>query len=315
MIQRFWSKTWVRVMVYSGWTTLFFLMSLIWTYPGDALVEEVSEAVRKSGALAHFDARDASISGLGVALEGVEIVTESGDANLPWRIDRVRVGLASFTTDVQSAALNFDVEAYGGSISGLVGKGALRVDLDGVELGRAMPLQKIIPTGLAGAAHGQVAMSYGEKVMRTLQGTIDLTLRSAAIGPGDVPIPGFGSSLSLPKATVGDLPLKIGISSGELELEPFKVTGGDVELAGEGTMRLVFSRIMASSMDLEFDVRPTDKLKATQEGKNLLTALDPKSPLLPRRIKRAFSKSGWLGVSVGGRLRNPRVQVRRSNVK
>ena len=72
-MQQLWQRKWVRILTYSSWTTLIFLLSLVWTYPSDALVAEVEAAVNKSGALKSFEARKASLSGLGVAIDGVSL--------------------------------------------------------------------------------------------------------------------------------------------------------------------------------------------------------------------------------------------------
>ena len=314
-MQQIWQKKPVRFLVYSTWTTLIFLISLAWTYPSDALVAEVEAAVGKSGTLKSFEARGASLSGFGVALEGVSVVTPKGDPNLPWTFDRVWVGLKGFSFDPKSPSLKFAVDGYKGSVRGHYANRQLEFEVDALDLGGIMPLQKMVKVGLSGQANGEAEFKFADKPagMRGLSGRVDLAINSAGVGPGEVPIPGFGSALTLPPAKVGDVPLDLEINKGEFELKKFKVTGGDVELAGEGTLSFV-GRRSSGRMDMAFDLRPTDKLKATQEGKNLLTALDPKSPLLPSRIKRSFSKKGWLGVSVTGRLSRPRIKVRKSNV-
>lgn len=314
-MSKLWQRKGFRVSFYISWTLFFFMMSLVWTYPSDALVAEVEVAVNKSGALKTFAATGASLSGLGVALEGVELVTKKGDPNLPWQFKRVWVGLDGFSFDPKNPSARFKVDAYDGSIGGRYADRQLELEIDDLDLGRIMPLQKLVKVGLSGKAQGDATLKFAEKPagMRGLSGTVGLEIKSAGIGPGEVPIPGFGSALTLPPATVGDLPIDLEINKGELELKKFKVTGGDVELAGEGTLAFV-GRRGAGRMDLAFDLHPTDKLKATQEGKNLLTALDPKSPLLPSRIKRSFSKKGWLGLSVTGRTNRPRIKVRKSHV-
>ena len=314
MMQRLWSKKPVRLSIFVSWTVFVFLVSLVWTYPSDALVAEIEAAVSKGVKLKHFEVTSAGLSGLGVALKGVEVVTAKGDAKLPWKMDRLWVGLKGFRFDPQKPALRFAVDAYEGSVSGLYNDGELQLEVDDLNLARAMPMQKIVRVGLGGQLEGSVQAKLSPKGLRKLNGEIDLTLVDAFVGPGEVPIPGFGSDLSFPKATVGTIPLDITIRKGELELKSFKVTGGDVELAGEGTLKFM-SRLNASRFDMAFDVHATKKLNSTQEGKNLLTALDPKSPLLPSRIKRSFSKKGWLGVSLEGRLARPRIKVRKSRVQ
>ena len=315
-MRRLWQKKSVRMVVYSSWTMLIFLLSLVWTYPSDALVAEIEAVVNKTGALKSFETQGASLSGLGVSLDGVKIVTKKGDPQLPWQFDRVWVGLNGFGFDPSKPALRFAVDAYQGQMSGLYDDGAIDLDLDNLDLGKIMPLQNIVKVGLSGRAQGEarIRMAKDKKGLRGLNGHVDLQLKAAGVGPGEIPIPGFGSALSLPMASVGDLPIRLEINKGELDLKRFKVTGGDVELAGEGTVSFV-GRLSSARFDLSFDLHPTDKLKASQEGKNLLTALDPTSPLLPRRIKRSFSKAGWLGLSITGRLSRPRIKVRKSHVE
>ena len=314
-MRQFWERRWVRWSVYGWWTSLVFVLSLVWTYPSDALVAEVEAAVHQAGVLKSFEASGASLSGLGVAVEGVELVTSKGDPNLPWRFKRVWVGLKGLSFDPKNPSLRFAVDAYKGSVTGAYAARQLELNVEGLELGDVMPLQKIVKVGLSGRAEGAATLKFAEKPagMRGLNGEVGMKILSAGVGPGEVPIPGFGSALTLPPASVGDLPLDLEINKGEFDLKKFKVTGGDVELAGEGTLSFV-GRRSSGRMDLAFDLRPTEKLKSTQEGKNLLTALDPKSPLLPRSIKRSFSKAGWLGVSVTGRTNRPRIKVRKSHV-
>ncbi len=314
-MKQIWQRKSVRFLTYSSWTMLIFLMSLVWTYPSDALVAEVEAVVNKSGVLKSFEATNASLSGLGVAIDGVSLVTAKGDPNLPWKFKRVWVGLKGFSFDPQNPSLRFAVDAYKGSISGEYVNRQLDLEVDALDLGGIMPLQKIVKVGLSGRANGEAAFKFAEKTsgMRGLSGRIDLAINSAGVGPGEVPIPGFGSALTMPPAKVGDLPLDLEIDKGEFELKKFKVTGGDVELAGEGSVSFV-GRRSSGRMDMAFDLRPTDKLKSTQEGKNLLTALDPKSPLLPSSIKRSFSRKGWLGISITGRVNRPRIKVRKSHI-
>ena len=56
--------------VYGWWTSLVFVLSLVWTYPSDALVAEVEAAVHQAGVLKSFEASGVVV-GLGVALKGL----------------------------------------------------------------------------------------------------------------------------------------------------------------------------------------------------------------------------------------------------
>ena len=113
---------------------------------------------------------------------------------------------------------------------------------------------------------------------------------------------------------IGDLPLGLEVNEGKAVLKSIKVTGEQLELAAKGDVTLQRS-LRLSALDLSVDARPTDKLKSTQEGKNLLNVLDRKSPLLPRKVKRNMSKKGWLGMTVSGRMSRPRFRMRKSNIR
>ena len=314
MMARLWQRRAVRIAVYIQFTLVVFLLSLVATYPSDALVAEVEAAVAKSGALKSFSAREARISGLGVRLRGVALVSASGDAKLPWLIEDLWVGLKGFSFDTKAPAFRFAVSIYEGEISGSYDSGALQLAIRGIALGTAQPLQRLVKVGLSGRADGVVDVKLGKKGIRQLSGEANLKITDTSIGPGELPIPGFGAPLSLPRASIGDLPLEMVIDKGAIELKPLKVVGGDIEIAAKGKVKFV-GAVAATRLDLQFDLHATDRLKATQEGKNLLTALDPKSPLLPSRIKRSFSKKGWLGISLAGRFSRPRFQVRKSHVR
>ena len=235
-MRQFWERRWVRWSVYGWWTSLVFVLSLVWTYPSDALVAEVEAAVNQAGVLKSFEASGASLSGLGVALEGVELVTSKGDPNLPWRFKRVWVGLKGLSFDPKNPSLRFAVDAYKGSVTGAYAARQLELNVEGLELGDVMPLQKIVKVGLSGRAGGTATLKFAEKPtgMRGLSGEVGMKILSAGVGLERSRF-WFGSALTLPPASVGDLPLDLEINKGEFDLKA-QVTGGDVELAGEGPL-------------------------------------------------------------------------------
>ena len=79
-----------------------------------------------------------------------------------------------------------------------------------------MPLQKIVKVGLSGRAEGAATLKFAEKPagMRGLSGEVGMIL-SAGVGRRG-PDSWFGSALTLPPASVGDLPLDLEINKASL---------------------------------------------------------------------------------------------------
>lgn len=310
-----WQKRWFRFSVYSSFTSLFFLVSLVLTYPSSALVAEIeAQAATAAPDIKNLKIGTASISGLGLRLNDVEF--NYGKGEIPWRFETLRLGLASFGFDPENPALNLSLEGYGGSLELQLNGPVIAAQAEGLDLANILPIQDMAGLGLGGVISGHIDLDVSDpkQKWRKASGDIDLLITQASIGPGKLPIPGFGQPLSVPEARIGDLPIKLEIRAGKAELKAIKATGEQLELAAKGQITLQ-RRLRLSSLDLAVDAHPTDKLKITQEGKNLLNVLDRKSPLLPSRVKRNMSKKGWLGMSISGRMSRPRFKMRKSNVR
>jgi type II secretion system protein N len=318
MIARWWQKKWFRGFSYCAWFSLVFVVSLVLTFPSAALVAAVEAQVAKAApALGDLSIDQASLrlgfSGPGVRLQGVTFSAGASE-QMPWSLDAVGVALKGFSFDPKNPAFEIGVDAYGGradlSIDGL----AVRAEVVEMDLAKLTPLHLAMGLGLGGKLSGDVDLTLGAKTVARTTGSINLTLSAATLGPGKMPIPGFGSELSIPTATLGDVPIKLTLAKSKADLAPLKVTGGDIELAAEGRATLR-RRLKHAGLDLRLDFRPTKALGKTKEGKNLLNILDKKSPLLPRMVKRKINKKGWMGMAVTGRLSKPSFRLRTSRQK
>ncbi len=310
-----WQKRWFRISTYSSFFTTMFLVSLVLTYPSAALVAEIEAGIAKGAPdIKNLMIEDAAISGLGLRLSNVEFTYGKGE--IPWRFDDLHIGLAGFGFDPESPAFSLSAVAYGGELDVQVNGAVVEGQVDALDLSAVLPLQDMLGLGIGGRLSGRLEMDVTDpkQKWRKANGAVNLTLSAASIGPGKLPIPGFGQPLTVPEIRVGDIPLGLEVKEGKASLQPIKVTGEQLELAAKGEVTLQRS-LRLSALDLSVDARPTKKLNATQEGKNLLNVLDRKSPLLPRRVKRNMSKKGWLGMSVSGRMSRPRFRMRKSNIR
>ena len=310
-----WQKRWVRISVYSSFFSSMFLISLVLTYPSTALVAEIESGVAKGAPdIKNLVIEHAAISGLGLRLQNVEFTYGKGE--IPWRFDDLRIGLAGFGFDPEKPAFSIQAVAYGGEVDIQIDGAKVNARVDDLDLSSVLPLQDMLGIGIGGRLGGSIDMDASDpkQKWRKANGAVDLTLSAASVGPGKLPIPGFGQPLTVPQVMIGDLPLGLEVNEGKAVLKSIKVTGEQLELAAKGDVTLQRS-LRLSALDLSVDARPTDKLKSTQEGKNLLNVLDRKSPLLPRKVKRNMSKKGWLGMTVSGRMSRPRFRMRKSNIR
>ena len=310
-----WQNRWFRISTYSSFFSLAFLVSLVLTYPSAALVAEIESGIAKGAPdIKNLVIEDASISGLGLRLDHVEFTYGKGE--IPWRFDQLHIGLAGFGFDPENPAFHLSAIAYGGQLDLQVDGATVSAQLEDLDLSAVLPIQDMLGIGMGGRLAGNLNMDVSDpkQKWRKADGAIDLMLSGASIGPGKLPIPGFGQALTVPEVRIGDLPLGLEVKEGKATLAPIKATGEQLELAAKGEVTLQRS-LRLSALDLSVDARPTEKLKSTQEGKNLLNVLDRKSPLLPKRVKRNMSKKGWLGMTVSGRLSRPRFRMRKSNVR
>ena len=109
-MRQFWERRWVRWSVYGWWTSLVFVLSLVWTYPSDALVAEVEAAVHQAGVLKSFEASGVVVrSGRGAGRVGGH---QQGDEPT-LAILRVWVSLKGLSSPKPN--LRFAVDAYKGS--------------------------------------------------------------------------------------------------------------------------------------------------------------------------------------------------------
>jgi type II secretion system protein N len=318
MIARQWEKKGFRGLVYSAWFTAVFAVGLVLTFPSDALVAAVQAQARTAvpalDDLAIEDARlSLGFSGPGVRLSGVTF-SAGASQQMPWSLEAVDVALKGFSFDPKQPAFDLSMRAYGGRVELGIDGLALRAELEGLDLGKVTPLHLAAGLGLGGVLSGEVELALDAKTTARTTGTIDLTLAAATLGPGKMPIPGFGSELSIPVATLGDVPIKLTLAKSKIDLSPLKVTGGDIEFAAEGRANMR-RRLKYAGLDLRLDFRPTKSLGKTKEGQNLLNILDKKSPLLPRMVKRKINSKGWMGLAVTGRLSKPSFRLRTSRQK
>ncbi len=191
-------------------------------------------------------------------------------------IDHVtaRVQLLSLLTgDVK---IDFDAEAFGGTLEGTVpavaGAGDVDVKFDGVQLGRITPLADLLEgIPVFGLASGQVQLSPREKKFSKADGRIEVQIAGLKLGKkikneeGQFEDVVAIQGMSVPSIQAGTLVIQGDVANGLLTFSEFTGRGRDFELVGEGKLKLsdVWDR---STIDAFLKFKFTDEYRGSSDA-------------------------------------------------
>ena len=208
---------------------------------------------------------------------------------LPLLIGRVRV--------------DFAATVFGGEVKGTipVGSGDLEVELAGVDLGQIGPLEATVSVPLKGVASGTLTLSSQGAKWSKATGALDLTVSDMVLGDGKSK---FRNLIALPPASLGTFTIQAKADAGVLKIEKFGASGRDVEVVGEGTVKLK-EPWDASAADLWLRFGFSDEYKNKDDRTKALFLDDGPFPALisqDRKLKKAKRPDGLWGFHVQGRL-------------
>jgi type II secretion system protein N len=208
---------------------------------------------------------------------------------LPLLIGRVRV--------------DFAASVFGGEVKGTipVGSGDLEIELAGVDLSQIAPLEQTVSVPLKGVASGTLTLSSQGAKWSKATGALDLTVSDMVLGDGKAK---FRNLIALPPASLGTFTIQAKADAGVLKIEKFGASGRDVEVAGEGTVKLK-EPWDASATDLWLRFGFSDEYKNKDDRTKALFLDDGPFPALisqDRKLKKAKRPDGLWGFHVQGRL-------------
>jgi type II secretion system protein N len=234
---------WKPRLVYGGFAALCFAVALRWTFPSEAVRERlIVEAAARGW---QIDVEEVSAGGLfGMRAHGVKLENASGLA-IP--IDEVTASLRLLPLLTGRRSLAFDARLYDGRVTGTadLSGDAQRVvaDVEGVDLGAALPLRKAAGVDLVGRLHGAADVTLPTSPTERPTGRVDLEIAEAGIAGGQVPIPGMSSGLNLPRVGFGKLVAGVKLADGRATFERLEAKGGDAEVQTEGLYVVLQPRI------------------------------------------------------------------------
>jgi type II secretion system protein N len=207
---------------------------------------------------------------------------------LPLLIGRVRI--------------DFGAEVFGGEVRGTVplGGGDLAIEFENFDLGHIAPLSNLASVPMKGIASGKLELTSQGKWSKSA-GSFTLTVTDMVMGDGKAK---FRNLATLPPAALGTFEIEGKAEAGTLKIEKFGATGRDLEIVGEGTIKLR-EPWDASVADLWVRFGFSDDYKNKDDKTKALFVDDPPFPALisqDRKLKRAKRPDGMWGFHVHGKL-------------
>lgn len=292
---------WKPRLAYGGFTALAFLLALRWTFPAEAMKERL---IVEAGARGwQIDADRVSAGGLlGIHAEGVKLDNDSGLA-IP--IDEVTASLRLLPLLAGRRSVAFDVRIYDGTVRGTADLSGeerrLVAEVEGVDLGAALPLRKASGLDLLGRLHGTADLVLPAAPGGKLSGRVDVRLAEAGVAGGQVPVPGMTGGLTLPKMVFGEITAAVKVGEGRATFEKLEAKGGDADVRAEGLYFVVQPRMEFAPISGKARVKVQEAFwskSGTQGFRSLAEAA----------LAQARGSDGAWSFNVTGSVGHPRLQ-------
>jgi type II secretion system protein N len=292
-------KVWKGRLGYGGFAVLSFLVALRWTFPSQEVKERLIVEAGIRGW--QIDVDKVSAGGLmGVKARGVKLASDTGLA-IP--IDELTASLRPLPLLIGRRSVTFDVAIYDGRVKGtadLSGDQHVAAEVDGVDLGAALPLRKATGLDLLGRMQGSMDVTVPAAQNAKPSGKVDVRVTDAGLAGGQLPIPGMSSGLPLPRMGFGEVNASVQITDGKATFQRLDAKGGDAELTTQGLYFLVQPRMEFAPIYGTAKVRVAEAFwskSGTQSFKGLAEAA----------LAQSKGTDGWWNFTVTGSAGHPRV--------
>jgi type II secretion system protein N len=267
-------KRWRIRLAYAAFAILSFALALRWTFPADAVKQRlVLEAAARGW---QVDAERVGPGGfLGLSAERLTVESGSG---LKIPVDELTASLRLLPLLVGRRSLAFDAALYDGRVRGRADlSGELRnvnVTVQGLDLGRALPLRKALGADLVGVLEGHADVVIPAAADAKPTGLVELAVKDAGVAGGQVPIPGMASGLAIPRTSLGAVSARVKLDQGRANVEKLEATGGDAELSTQGLYAMLQPRFDAAPIFGRAKVRTTDAFWSKPQTQSLRPIAD-----------------------------------------
>lgn len=301
-----------RYALYSSFFFGCFIVSAYLTFPMHKLKPRVEEILLKqlqqsgprpgrhgtSASLSIDDMQLYHLSGLQFRHLRLRSASSDPDPNPDWNIDVARVRLHLLPLLMGSRVLGFDVDAYGGNVSGKITlvnnkPGEIDAQISDVNMGKIPVILQNLGVPFSGHLNGDVNLALG-KTAKEAKGRIKLSGQGYTLGPGEFKIPGLTGGLTIPQVRMGKLDIQVNVADGKAKVLPAEIVGKDLQLHAKLNINLR-AQLRRSIAKGGFVLKLEDEF---------LKANDKFQPILDftPQLKRAKTKTGAYAYKINGML-------------
>ncbi len=226
-------KGWKRHAAYGAFFLLAFLLALQLTFPSEAVQERILLEAAAQGWQVHMaDIQPAGFGG--VRATGVTLESRDG-LRLP--IEEARASFRLWPLLLGRQGFSFQASLFRGRVRGVAEQGRgwqrLALEADGVDLAQAVPLRKATGLDLAGTVGADLDVTLDARDPAKSKGHIDVSVDRAVVNGGEVPVPGMGGNLTLPRFALGTVTAKATVKDGKATFERLGAKSDDVEIGAD----------------------------------------------------------------------------------
>jgi type II secretion system protein N len=291
---------WKPRAAYGAFALVAFLLALRWTFPSEAVKERLILAAGARGW--QIDVEDVSAGGLlGVRARGVKLDDGSG---LVVPIDEITASLRLGPLLAGRRSVAFDATIYDGRVRGtadLAGDRRIVAEVEGVDLGAALPLRKAAGVDLLGRLHGTADVTLPAAAGARPTGRVDARIAEAGIAGGQLPVPAMGGGIPLPRIAFGEITAAVKLADGRATFEKLEATGGDADIRTEGLYLVVQPRMQFAPISGKARVKVKDAFWTRSETQGF-------KGIAEGALAQAKGADGAWSFDVAGSVGHPRVQ-------
>jgi type II secretion system protein N len=216
------------------------------------------------------------------------------------RIDSAHARVSLLRLLFGTVHVNFGADAFGGKVSGFTSDAdasrKFEVELEDIALSDAPMIADLVGLPVGGQLAGALEFMLPEGKLSKAEGKVDLKFLGLSAGDGKTKVL---NAIALPRIDVGDLTLQATVAAGNLKIDQFSAAGKDLDLQGEGSVRLR-DAFDASVLSLNARFKFSDKFANKDDmTRGLFGAPGGTVPglfdLVPqnKHAKRADGSYGW----------------------
>ncbi len=295
-------KRWQRWTAYTLFALIAFAFALRQTFPTEAVKERlVLEAAAQGWQVSVADVHPAGFAGIGMT--GLTLESRDG-LRIP--VEKVEARLRLLPLLLGRHGVSCEGTRFEGRVKGFAEerKAARRLVavITGVDLSRAAPLRKVTGLALAGVLRGDGDVTLDAKQPARSPRHLAHTGPRAAVDRGELPVPGMGGALTLPRIGLGEVTARATVKDGKVTFDRLDSRGDDVEATGEGLYCLVQPRLARAPIFGKAKV----KIRDTFWAKSGAAAF---KPLMEMALAQWRDGDGAYGVQIFGTLSQPQARM------